>query len=159
MVKNMTLETTVDEEVAIEFSRFPQEKQDQVRALVNYATLMGLNGKDLVSIGGKLDRVRTRREINANRAIVSGMDLRTIGKDKDFWTNNRWAWVDGQGTRYYFEDVSYGSVFITNTKTKQNLRCRYDSWKMPDTGRWSVRRNSCLPSIMMGVHHGLIKLP
>jgi hypothetical protein len=30
---------------------------------------------------------------------------------------------------------------------------------MPDTGRWSVRRNTCLPSIMMGVYYGLIKLP
>ena len=147
----------VDEEVAIEFSRFPQEKQDQVRALVNYATLMGLNGKDLISIGGKLDRVRIRREINSNRAIVSNMDLRIIGKDKDFWT--RWAWIDCQDTRYYFEDVTYRSVVITNTKTKQRLRCRYDSWKMPDTGRWSFKRSNHLPSIMLGVYHGLIKLP
>ena len=153
----MTEETTVDEEVMIEFSRFPQEKQDQVRALVNYATLMGLNGKDLVSIGGKLDRVRIRREITANRAIVSGMDLKTIGKDTDFWY--RWAWIDSQGTRYYFEDVTYGSVVITNTKTKQSQKVRYDSWNMPDTGRWSVKRNSSLPSIMLGVYHGLIKLP
>jgi len=150
-------QVSVDEEVTIEFSRFSKEKQDQVRALVNYATLMGLNGKDLVSIGGKLDRVKARREINTNRAIISNMDLRTIGKDKDCWT--RWAWVDSQGTKYYFDDVTYGSVFITNTSTKQTLRCRYDSWAMPDTGRWAFKRSNHLPSIMMGVYYVLIKLP
>lgn len=150
-------QVSVDEEVTIEFSRFPKEKQDQVRALVNYATLMGLNGKDLVSIGGKLDRIRVRREINTNRAIISNMDLRTIGKDTDFWT--RWAWVDGQGTKYHFDNVSYGSVSITNTKTKNVGRYRYNSWDMPDCGRWSVKRSHNLPSVMLGVYYGIIKLP
>jgi hypothetical protein len=44
------------------FKRFPADKQEQVRQLVAYAQLMGLDGKDLVSIGGKLDHIKASAE-------------------------------------------------------------------------------------------------
>ena len=46
------------------FCRFPEAKQPQVRQLVQWARLLGLTGRDLISIGGKLDRLRaaTRAE-------------------------------------------------------------------------------------------------
>ena len=72
------IETVNEEEIF--FKRFPAEKQDQVRALVNYATLMGLNGKDLVSIGGKLDRLKEAREKQTNLAVATGYECLPYGK-------------------------------------------------------------------------------
>jgi len=63
------------------FKRFPKEKQDQVRGLVEYATLMGLSGKDLVSIGGKLDRLKKIEQKENNLATISGFECLPIGKD------------------------------------------------------------------------------
>lgn len=42
----------------LKFRRFSEDKQEQVRQLVAYTTLMGLSGKDLISIGTKLERIR-----------------------------------------------------------------------------------------------------
>jgi hypothetical protein len=72
----------IDEE-QIFFKRFPEEKQDQVRGLVNYATLMGLTGKDLVSIGGKLDRLNAQRELARNKEIVKSYNHEPIGDDRN----------------------------------------------------------------------------
>jgi hypothetical protein len=70
------------EEEEIFFKRFSAEKQDQVRGLVEYATLMGLSGKDLVSIGGKLDRLKTSAEKNRNLEIIRSFALEPIGDDR-----------------------------------------------------------------------------
>lgn len=64
-------EVEINEEELL-FKRFPAEKQDQIRSLVNYATLMGLSGKDLVSIGGKLDRIKEANQRKHNIAIAQG---------------------------------------------------------------------------------------
>ena len=64
------------------FKRFPEEKQEQVKQLVAYARLMGLDGKDLVSIGGKLDRTRTAEEWRRNKQLVeSSFQFLYVGKD------------------------------------------------------------------------------
>jgi len=64
----------MSEEKELIFRRFPKEKQDQVRGLVEYATLMGLSGKDLVSIGGKLDRIKEAQERERNLSIAQGFE-------------------------------------------------------------------------------------
>lgn len=69
-----------DEELI--FKRFPEEKQEQVRGLVQYATLMGLSGKDLVSIGGKLDRLRGQQERKRNMDIINSFKCLLIGEDR-----------------------------------------------------------------------------
>lgn len=150
------LDSTPDtEEVLLEFKRFSKEKQDQIRALVNYATLMGLNGKDLVSIGGKLERVKLKRDIMERRSIIESMDLSPIGTDRDF--NRRWAYVDGSGVRYYFDNLSYRSVRITNCATKKSkIEDINDDY---DVGRWSFKRGWDLPNVMLSVYYGGIKLP
>lgn len=63
------------------FTRFPKEKQEQVRGLVQYATLIGLTGKDLVSIGGKLDRIKARYDKEQKMSIIRGYQCLPIGKD------------------------------------------------------------------------------
>ena len=80
----MSEEQTVEEEVSLHFRRFSAEKQDQIRALVNYATLMGLDGRDLVSIGNKLNRIAARRKIKYNQDITDDMltHVELIGLDR-----------------------------------------------------------------------------
>ena len=150
---NEEIETEESEELI--FKRFPAEKQDQVRGLVNYATLMGLNGKDLISIGGKLDRIQLKREILRNRDIVMSMadNISTVGKDSD--CRRRWVY-NFNGAKYYFDDAGYYDVRIRSAATKTvktfNLYSDYE------IGRWSYRGNRHLPSIMLQVYHGEIKL-
>lgn len=146
---------SLDEEVLLEFKRFPAEKQEQVRGLVNYATLMGLTGKDLVSIGGKLDRIKVKQEITRNRAIVNGMDVRPVGKDKD--CNRRWAWKSADGTLYHFTGGGWYDVVITNMSTKKSNRS-----SVPEHypfGNFVLHRNRQLPNVMLNVYHGQVKLP
>ena len=152
----MEQEQTIEEEVLLEFRRFPAEKQEQVRALVNYATLMGLNGKDLVSIGGKLDRIKTKQETERNRTIVRSMNLRAIGKDSNCY--NRWAYTTADGTIYHFTNAHWSDVKVTNTKTNVVARVSYSNDKYP-VGRWSWLGNRAIANVMLNVYHGDTKLP
>lgn len=137
------------------FRRFPAEKQEQVRALVNYATLMGLNGKDLVSIGGKLDRIQLRREYETNREIVESMDLDTVGKDQDF--RNRWSY-EVNGVRYYFDDADWYSVRIRSVATKKTKVMSLQEEYRFGPRVWRYRGSPWVGNVMLHVYHGHIKL-
>lgn len=143
---------TVEEEVALHFKRFSQEKQDQIRGLVNYATLMGLDGKDLISIGGRLERVKTSRERVQNRALAESVVTDNIGKDRrhEKWRRFRIKTTTGN---YYF-DVIYGDWKITNpkTKTKVTYTPEYNDW-----GRINYDQRRYL-DICLAVATGEIKL-
>lgn len=154
----MSEEHSVEEEVSLHFRRFSDEKQDQVRALVNYATLMGLDGKDLISIGGKLNRIKERREMERDRTIAEELvkSCRPVGKDsfdagRDL---RRWTYVDGTGRKWRFDESDYWTTKITSdtgvTKRFRNLD-RYNIGR--NGGRlWTLRQ------VMLNVHHGLIQL-
>lgn len=60
-------------EEIFELKRFPKDKHEQIAGLVQYATLMGLSGKDLVSIGGKMDRDSAKRERTRRLEICNSM--------------------------------------------------------------------------------------
>lgn len=137
------------------FKRFPEDKQEQVRGLVNYALLMGLNGKDLVSIGGKLDRIKIRREEQRNEEIVKSIKVDKVGKDKDM--RNRWSYKVGD-VRYYFQAGGgwYNSVSITNSKTGVRRHFTYDQYHV--SRRLNIERNYYLPHVMLAVHDGTIQL-
>lgn len=149
-------DTAVEEELGLYFKRFSKEKQEQIHALVNYATLMGLDGKDLVSIGGKLDRIKTKRITMQNRAIVESMAIDTIGKDSTCW--ERWSYKDSSGTLYYFNSANWYDVTIKNTKTGKKDDCMIVEHY--DVGRWRYKGNTYdLANVMLNVYHGHIKLP
>lgn len=152
------VEQPIDEE-ALFFKRFPAEKQDQVRALVNYATLMGLNGKDLVSIGGKLDRIKAKREKERLRVIAdevaNGCTL--IGNDRKASRKGdnptRWNYTDGTGRKWKFDNADYWQVRVTNdagvTKKFRDLP-RYDIGRA--SPMWTLKQ------VMLAVHEGEIVL-
>jgi hypothetical protein len=148
----------IAEEVVLYFARFPAEKQEQVRGLVNYSTLMGLDGKDLMSIGGKLERIRKKQEQTRNRQTIELMDIRRVGKDIS--CRNRWDYTDSTGTLYHFDLTGnyYRHVKITNVKSKMLA-----TMHMPehyDFGRgYHYDGNWDLPEIMLNVYYGKIALP
>jgi len=121
------------EEEELEFKRFPKEKQEQVRQLVAYANLMGLDGKDLVSIGGKLERLKSsnerRRRMDAiSQYKIQALDaLRPVKENATFWEidnrivnkfkiyiNNIWYTVEISGNYFYG-----GTAKVTSPKTKK----------------------------------------
>ena len=137
----------------LNFKRFAPEKQEQIRQLVAYTTMLGLTGKDLVSIGGKLDRIKARNEINDNRNLVLTIPVRTIGKDDTMRT--RWAYVY-DGTTYHFTDPGWWSVKIKNTKTNKTKTVVISEFY--EFGKFNINGNRYLPNIMLNVYRGDIKL-
>ncbi len=150
-------EEVIDEE-GLFFRRFPAEKQDQVRALVNYATLMGLSGKDLVSIGGKLDRIKAKREKDRWRTVADEIvkACTLVGNDKKRPQQDprRWTYTDGTGRKWKFTNADYWHVtVISDTGMSKNFR----NMERYDIGRSSVE-NWTMKQVMLNVHEGEIVL-
>jgi hypothetical protein len=147
-----------DEELI--FKRFAEDKQDQVRALVNYATLMGLSGKDLVSIGGKLDRIKASRERKQRTAIVQGYQIKPIGKDANKTkaeqaraVNRRFKLETATGA-YYFEQ-HYTGWKVTNPRTKVSIRYNSGYYEWGRGVMYDVRERY---NLLMDYHEGLLQL-
>ena len=144
----------MEEEVLLEFTRFPEEKQDQIRQLVSYCTLMGLTGKDLVSIGGKLDRIKRRKELESNLAIGLSYDCIPVGKSKTERTKNenrKWYYTSPGGIKYRFDRD--GSYFLTirNCNTNKQKQVYFDFLV-------AGPNNNYRANVMANVHHGVIQL-
>jgi len=142
------------------FKRFPESKQDQVRQLVSFATLMGLTGKDLVSIGGKLDRIKVAQDLKNRKQIIAGYVVSPIGKDANHSKSeqerkmqSRFKLETANGV-YHFQHNHYNGFTVTNprTKIKVNHTAQYRDW-----GRlsWIVRDRY---NVLMDVHEGLLQL-
>lgn len=75
----MTTDQELQEELV--FKRFPADKQEQVRGLVSYAMLMGLDGKDLTSIGQKLTRMAQTQVRQSNSSRVADFERLPVQKN------------------------------------------------------------------------------
>ena len=148
----------ITEEAVLHFKRFSAEKQDQIRALVNYATLMGLDGRDLVSIGNKLNRIAARRKIKYNQDITDDMlthvELIGLDRKKPTLDHTRFVYVDAVGTRWRFDCISFCSVTVTNmtTEVKKEFSRHYDKYDLGRADRWTMRQ------VLMNLHDGMIQL-
>jgi len=149
------------EEAELLFKRFPAEKQDQVRGLVEYATLMGLTGKDLVSIGGKLDRIKAQKERARNMEIIKSFKIDTIGDDKRYKGINRESALDNRfkirtATGAYNFQYSYYGWEVQSLKTGVGVRHKIDiyAYELGDRN-WS---RLCRYAMMLDVAHGKIQL-
>lgn len=153
-----TVQTVTDEEELIVFRRFPKEKQDQVRALVNYATLMGLSGKDLVSIGGKLERLKVSQEKRAREVVLEELVKRCelIGRDrKDYRAMhdpNRFDYTDSTGRKWRIENIDWASARVTSdTGTTKRVRI-IERYTISGRGRYDMKQ------FLLNVHYGNIQL-
>lgn len=151
------------EEEQIFFKRFSKEKQEQVRGLVQYATLMGLTGKDLVSIGGKLDRLKEQQERARNIDIIKGFNCLPIGQDANGPIHRRDSHLDARfklktpSGDYNFKNQGYSEWDVTSLKTKVTKSINIDYYKYPlgRTLSWSRRSRY---TVLLELHNNKFQL-
>lgn len=144
----------------ITFKRFPKDKQEQVRQFVAYAQMCGLSGKDIRSIGDKLDRERKAVERRANMAIVNGFECLNIGEDakrsdKKYRLNNRFKLKTARGT-YNFNYDYYDTYRITSLTTKKTINHKTNVWdyELPGKNYDEITRYA----ILLDIANGKLKL-
>jgi hypothetical protein len=148
-------ESSALDEEQLFFKRFPAEKQEQIRGLVNYTLLMGLTGKDLVSIGGKLERLNASRQYAHNKKIIAGMNPLPIGRDK-FSRTDRFKLKTLTG-QYNFERKYSTEWRITSIRTKASKTITTDPYEYELGKRHSWDRRSYF-SVLLDVHNGKLLL-
>jgi hypothetical protein len=138
------------------FKRFPVDKQEQVRQLVAYAQLMGLDGKDLVSIGGKLDRIKAAAEWKRNRSLVeTSFEFLNVGRDKgEYYLNNRWRINTTTGS-YTFTAQGWDVYRVKSNRTGTTIDHRVTADYSLGSGDYYKRRRY---AVMLDVAHGIIPL-
>jgi hypothetical protein len=131
--------------------RFDPNKHQQLEEFIAWVRMMGLTGRDLISLGGQMDRMDVRDQALQNRAIVEGMQLDPVGSDRS--VNDRWTIKTING-RYRF-DVDYHSVYITSYKTKKRhvWHCSNDY----ELGKMHWRKRTKY-EVMLDWHHGKLLL-
>ena len=131
--------------------RFDPSKHQQLEEFIAWVRMMGLTGRDLVSLGGQMDRMETRDQAVQNKAIVDGMQLDRVGSDRNI--QDRWTVMTMNG-RYRF-DLDYHGVIITSYRTKKRQAWHptnnYELGKM----HW---RKSLRYEVMLDWHHGKLLL-
>lgn len=75
--------TDINDEVY--FKRFNQDKQEQIRQLVSYCTLLDLSADDLISIGNRLKRIKNSSEIKNNKALVKDLYKDVFVRRYSYW--------------------------------------------------------------------------
>lgn len=143
------------EEKLIEFKRFPKDKQEQIRQFVSYAQMCGLTGKDIRSIGDKLDRERKTEERRQNMEIINGFECLNIGEDakrsdKKHRLNDRFKLKTARGSYNFIYD--YYGYKVTSLTTKHTVNHRTDAWgyELPQRDYGSLTRYATLLDIATG---------
>jgi hypothetical protein len=132
--------------------RFSDEKQDQVEQLIGYATMLGLSGKDLISIGGKMERDRSNMFIKRNLELIKSVEVYRIGNDVDI--EQRFKIKTSNGN-YNFENNGY-SWHITSLKTKNVINYTpSESIDLPKRMGWYKR---CQYRMLYDIATGVIQL-
>ena len=151
-----------EQERELVFRRFPEAKQEQVRQLVAYCTLMGLNGKDLVSIGGKLARIEEKNEALKLIEIAQSYESSVVpvGKNAEQRKRNAgssWIYTDSAGQKWHFETNSMWSINIRSMSTGKSKHV-YLNNSLPTGVRRSCRGKSYMYNALIALHQGEIKL-
>jgi hypothetical protein len=148
----------LEKENELIFKRFPEGKQEQIRQLVSYTTLMGLTGKDLVSIGGKLIRLDEKHERENNLRIAEGYaaTVKPAGKtkkDQDQNENRKWIYVDATNNRWEFQTSSFYKCDVINRSTNNRkhffLEIRINKY---------LKGKGYMYNALLNLHHGNIQL-
>jgi len=143
-------------------ARFPDSKHEQIKQLMGYIQLCGVTGKDLVSIGGYIDRERKKETTKSNLARIADTDIQLIGADKKSvrreWWHQRWRVVTASGEKYDFMDDAWHQyrVYSHSTKVSKTISpTNHYSGDWPNTWRW---HKICAHEMMMDVIDGRFPL-
>lgn len=127
--------------------RFDKAKHEQLAGLLEWCTLMGLTGKDLVSLGGHIDRAQQAAEAKSNRTLAETVKFDVVGNDADM--SNKWSFMTPNG-RYTFESASWRQVYVVSNKTKVRKKFNMEFYELGRLG-WQKRdRLQCALNIIHG---------
>ncbi len=131
--------------------RFDPAKHEQLIGLLQWCELMGLTGKDLISLGGHIDRLQVKQEKTKNAKIVESYDILPVGTDRT--TENRFSIKTING-RYKFEHNFYHTVFVTSYTTKAKKHFSLPFYELP-----AIRRDKrWVYQTLLAVQDGTIQL-
>ena len=131
--------------------RFDKSKHEQLIGLLQWCELMGLNGRDLVSLGGHIDRLQAREAAEKNLAIAKGYKIDRIGRDDN--TEQRFVLKTLNG-RYRFDYYTYDQVVVQSYNTKIKKYFGLDPFEIGRMG-W---RKAWVYRALLNVHSGKILL-
>jgi hypothetical protein len=131
--------------------RFDPSKHQQLEEFIAWCQLMGLTGKDLISLGGHLDRAQQQAEVERAKEIVCSYQLDKVGHDRAIEERFTIKWLDA---RFRFDNDGWDWVKITNYKTKQIRRFPLPSYNL---GRMHWRKTWVYRAVL-AVHYGKIQL-
>jgi hypothetical protein len=104
------------------FKRFPVEKQEQVRGLVSYAMLMGLDGRDLASIGQKLTRMALAQSKISNADRIADYSCLPVQKNGIIQDYDEWFRLHTLNGNYKFRHMNNSNWEVTSMRTHVILR-------------------------------------
>jgi len=139
----------------MKLNRFSEDKQEQLEQFVAYAQLMGLSGRDLVAIGGKIEREQAKQRKLSNMEIVRGFECLPIGADTRHDLDKRFKLKTVDGA-YNFNDDGWGRWEVTSlrTKVKRAHSIFGNDYDLPKTD-WRTRQRY---AILMDIATGKFKL-
>ncbi len=138
--------------------RFPESKHDQILQVMSYLEMCGLSGRDLVSIGGFVDRRATSTRYKAAKQRVDDYikhkTIVPIGKDGTGQMQNRFRYkgIDGD---YVFSSDGWSDWKVTSVKTNDVKRFAVTDRIWPSHVHWTRRH---FYSVIMDIAEGNIKL-
>jgi hypothetical protein len=137
--------------MSFDLKRFSKDKQEQLAQFVAYAQLMGLSGRDLVAIGGKIEREQAKQRKIANMEIVRSFDCIPIGADTKHDLDRRFKLKTVDGS-FNFEDDSWSRWEVTSLRTKVKRTHFVDTyeWDLPKTHYRTRQRYAMLLDIASG---------
>lgn len=131
--------------------RFDPSKHQQLEEFIAWCQLMGLTGKDLISLGGHLDRLQQSAEVEHTKEIIKSYTLDKVGRDQQITDRFTMLRVNG---RFRFDNDGWDWVKVTNYKTKKFQRFPLPSYNL---GRLHWRK-AWIYRAVLAVHHGQIQL-
>ena len=142
--------------------RFPESKQEQIRQLMGYISLLGVSGKDLISIGGYIERSKKKEQAEHLRDIAMSYNPQHIRGDAQSRTNLcRRFKIEYQGRWYAFEMEHYRHWKITSRQTGKRVT-HSPAWH--DWGAWTQRRGYTarlelnMYDVLLDIHDGRLQL-
>lgn len=122
--------------------RFPDSKHEQIRQVMSYLEMCGLSGRDIVSIGGYMDRRCAAEHYQAARERVQGFIdqkvIRCIGADRGDQIVNRFKYCGITGDYNFYYD--YSSTWdVKSVKTGVRKRVSNSDREWPSHVHWNRR--------------------
>jgi len=147
----MDLDQQLEEDLT--FRRFSPEKQEQIRQLVSYTTLLGLTGKDLISIGGRLDRLVSAKERDTNVAAAKSLWSRV---SQEF---PKYKWNEVSKFTYKDEYSRYWKVVVEYNRVRFMLSKSEEYQFVLENYNVGTSKNRYIYNVLVNLYRGNIQLP